>query len=340
MNMNQIPIHKITMLGPSHCAKTTYMYALYGKMGGAGVHGFNLACENDDEGSYMLGGYSGMRHGTPPPKNNLADFRSYRFILTYGYKPRIGFDWVDYRGGALDAESSDIDRQALQARLLESDSVVICIDGEHLKDSLSDQDRNEDAILDMKIHALNKFLTDMHQSKALSADNVLPVVLLITKWDLCKHRKQSEIMEDVKRLFPNFFSPQGEGWYVMVCPFTVGRPFEDVDSDIPIRADARTHWPIMFALRAILERSKALAKQMADNAEAALAEIQNKPKNGIIDRVIFGKKDPSDEDKEAARRRVLATLASLNEMQSNFALIDAEINGQTKEIYRNGVQQE
>lgn len=317
---------KITMLGTSHSGKTCYLHAMHYVMGGRGRQGFNVICENDDQGQAMAEAYEKMRRERiAPPKTAVRDFARYPFVFTYGYKPIMRFEWIDYRGGALEDGASAEDRRALRQHLLESAAIAICISGEHLREELT-EDAADDIAADIGIRGISQFLEEVHETNGIGPNSLFPVVLLITKADLCIHRGQQALVKDVRQLFPSLFKKAPTGWHVMVCPVMLGRNLDSGDklTGGTIRPQY-VHWPIVFAIHAQKHRERrglvAQAATMASTRDALNSQW-----------FLFRWMDSDDierlgKERDEALERAAAIDHELNLLASEIGSSDIYING-------------
>jgi hypothetical protein len=191
-----------------------------------------------------------MEHGKdrwPPPNQGTTE--NYVLEFSYGFKPMLQFEWLDYRGGALRAKPDEHDQKELHAHLMNSESVVLCVSGEHLTEKVDDATLNIKA-RNANINAMNWFLTELAKERQISKERPFPVVILITKYDLCYHRPAKELIEDIQKMFNVLFSTNSNaGWLVMVCPVTLGKDLAQDSENASI--DPRSvHLPLIFAVYA------------------------------------------------------------------------------------------
>jgi GTPase SAR1 family protein len=249
--MSEIPRAKITMLGTTSAGKTCYMLGMYARMQ-MGVEGFTLRSIDLEQELELTDRWDKlvMEHGKdrwPPP--NEGNTENYVFEFSYGFKPLLQFEWLDYRGGALRARPDERDQKILQAHLMESETLVLCVSGEHLTEKVDDATLNVKA-RNANINAMNWFLTELSKQRELSRERPFPVVILITKYDMCAHRPARELIADIKKMFNVLFSEDSNaGWLVMICPVTLGKDLAQDSENASI--DPRSvHLPLIFAVYA------------------------------------------------------------------------------------------
>lgn len=248
---------KITMLADSGAGKTCYMLAMYGGML-TNPHGFSLVAANRDQDIELqalwsnlvqLKGKDRWPQPTLPAQNanpdEAKDTYLYEFLLNYAANPLIKFEWLDYRGGAIVDFSSKNDVQNLNNYLSNSSCLFLCISGEHLQQSVN----NNLALaqVNTKANAINNHLVYLHTTINQRRQKYFPVVITISKYDLCYGKRTREkLIADVKLLFPSLFVP-GSRWIVMICPITLGKKLA-TNPDTGIIKPKNCHLPLIFAL--------------------------------------------------------------------------------------------
>lgn len=241
MMLNDI---KIAMLGTTGSGKTSYLLSMYAMMQ-TGVKGFTLSAKDMDMDLDLVERWEQLIDVEAEdrwPLSNAAAIENYSFNFSYGFRPIMSFDWLDYRGLALSDRSNEQDVQALCNYLADSSCLFLCISGEHL------QDRVTPAIVrQIKSDRMNQFIQQIisnhHQP---TPDRPFPIVILITKYDLCHHREKQAVIEDIKRIFQALFTPNS-GWLVMICPVSLGKELcQDIDRGAIVPVNV--HLPIVFAI--------------------------------------------------------------------------------------------
>jgi len=121
---------KIVMLGHSGAGKTTYLSLMYAEMQD-GIGGFQVRAKNGSQHSQLLADARAIRSSRYPPLTNHR--ASYDLALSYNGSEVLPFTWRDHRGGAASGRTSDAeDVGQLHQDLLESDAIVMFIDGHAL----------------------------------------------------------------------------------------------------------------------------------------------------------------------------------------------------------------
>jgi hypothetical protein len=239
-----------TMLGMSGSGKSTYLLGMYATLS-KGIRNFfvhtpDLDLDTDLTDAWELLGDTGEL----PPPNSEDQYLRYEFEFTRGFMPLARLDWLDYRGGALRSKADDhADTRFLLARLLESDTVYLTLDGGKFRAWL---DGGTGIVRDLR-----RMTVLVQRAVAQRREQGLPVpslVLLITKCDLVADPGEiAPILLEVAKngrlrdLVPVAFQ---EGVTAMLCPVQLGA-FGSAGAE---RVDPATidpfglHRPLLFSL--------------------------------------------------------------------------------------------
>ncbi len=241
MMLNDI---KIAMLGTTGAGKTSYLLAMYAVMQ-TGVKGFTLSAKDMDMDLDLIEKWEQLIDVEAEdrwPLPNAAAIEHYSFNFSYGFRPIMSFDWLDYRGLALSDRSSEQDVQALCNYLADSSCLFLCVSGEHLQDKITPA-----IVRQIKSDRMNQFIQQIISNyRKPTPERPFPVVILITKYDLCHHREKQAVIEDIKRIFQALFTPNS-GWLVMICPVSLGKELcQDIDRGTIVPVNV--HLPIVFAI--------------------------------------------------------------------------------------------
>ena len=235
---------KIAMLGTTGAGKTSYLLAMYAVMQ-TGVKGFTLSAKDMDMDLDLTEKWQQLidiEEEDRWPLPNAAAIEHYSFDFSYGFRPIMGFDWLDYRGLALSDRSGEKDVQELFNYLSDSGCLFLCVSGEHLRDKITPA-----IVREIKSDRMNQFIQQIISNyKQPTAERPFPVVIVITKYDLCHHREKQAVIDDIKRIFQALFTPNS-GWLVMICPVSLGKELcQDIDRGhiVPVNV----HLPIVFAI--------------------------------------------------------------------------------------------
>ncbi len=232
------------MLGTTGAGKTSYLLGMYAVMQ-TGIQGFTLAAKDIDLDLELTERWEqliSLEGEDRWPAPNAAATENYAFDFSYGFRPLIGFEWLDYRGLALSDRSEEPDVRELSDRLRESQCLFLCISGEHLIHPITPH-----TVRNLKSDRMNQFIQQFISNTANpTRDKPFPIAVVITKYDLCHHREKQEIIEDIKQLFQGLFAPNS-GWLVMICPVSLGKELCDNPNSANI-IPVNVHLPVVFAV--------------------------------------------------------------------------------------------
>lgn len=267
---------KITMLGTTGAGKTSYLLGMYAVMQ-TGVQGFTLAAKDMDLDLELTERWEkliSLQGEDRWPTPNAAAMEYYGFDFSYGFRPLISFEWLDYRGLALSDRSTEQDVTELTQYLQASQCLFLCISGEYLMHELTPS-----TVREIKSDRMNQFIQQyISTQKNPTPQKPFPVAIVITKYDLCHHRDREEIIADVKKLFQALFTPNS-GWLVMICPVSLGRELCN-DLDTAKIAPVNVHLPVVFAVYAQLRSYCLKIKAQRELYQQAIESI--KQKNPVI----------------------------------------------------------
>ncbi len=235
---------KIAILGTTGAGKTSYLLGMYAVMQ-TGVKGFTLSAKDMDvdldltERWEKLISVQGEERWPAP---NAAATEHYNFDFSYGFRPIMSFEWLDYRGLALSDRSTEQDVQDLNEYLADCGCLFLCVSGEYLVDQITPV-----AVRAIKSDRMNQLIQQIiSKYKQPAVDCPFPVAVVITKYDLCHHREKQAVIDDIKRLFQALFTANS-GWLVMICPVSLGKELgndPEGGNIIPVNV----HLPIVFAI--------------------------------------------------------------------------------------------
>lgn len=301
---------KITMLGTSGAGKTCYMLGLYSIMQ-LGLEGFTLSTTDLDDDLLLTSLWENLVDNEEkdrwPPGTGIEP-RRYEFDFSYGIKRLIGFDWLDYRGGAMLDTSAKADVQALVNRLQESSCVFLCVSGEFLKEELN-KTQLRSAARKAGVHRMNLFLTDVAKNME-EHQRPFPIVIVITKYDLCYKRGKDKLIEDIKKMFQTLFMPN-EDWLIMISPVTLGKELEN-DSKTGQIDPQYLHLPLVFALYAKFREYAMTEQGQVENTKIRLDTLRN---GNWFQRLFTG------EEERNVASSLEASQSQLQDIQTRMALL-------------------
>jgi len=315
---------KITMLGISGSGKTCYMLGLYAVMQ-LGLQGFTLSTTDMDEDLRLTSLWENLidNEGEDrwPAPTSEGNTHRYEFDFSYGMKPLISFDWLDYRGGAMQDVSTQEDTQTLNKRLRESNCIFLCISGEHLEEEARDDTELMRNARKAGVNRMNPYITDL--AKNLSdRQKPFPIVIVITKYDRCQKRlkdkaSREKLIGDIKKIFNTLFMPN-QDWLIMLCPVSLGKELGDKDKLNSGKIEPKNlHLPLVFALYAKFRES-------ATTEEARLREAK-----GRLDTLKSGnwfQRLLSSDDMQGISGSIQSSQAELQDIQKKMALLAQELS--------------
>ena len=261
---------KITTLGTTGAGKTSYLLGMYAVMQ-TGIQGFTLAAKDMDVDLELTERWEKLisiagedRWPTP----NAATMEHYGFDFSYGFRPLIGFEWLDYRGLALSDRSTEQDVIDLVQYLGASECLFLCISGESLVEPITPS-----TVREIKSDRMNQFIQQyISVNKKPDNKNPFPVAIVITKYDLCQDRDRDEIIADVQKLFQALFTPNS-GWFTMICPVSLGKGLCK-DPDNAAIVPVNVHLPVVFAVYAQLRVCGIKLKDRRDSLNQSIKAIK------------------------------------------------------------------
>jgi GTPase SAR1 family protein len=158
---------KVGMLGHTASGKTCFMYGMYYAFSIFETKlPFTLHNEDEREDAMMREIWEQIEDGFRPPGNDV-DIITYKFQLRGDLnRPLIDIAWIDYRGGALQAQPTQEEERALRDQLVGSDCLFLCVESKTLQSDKA-KDRN-------KIGRFGTLTKDLP---------TVPLVILVTKAD-------------------------------------------------------------------------------------------------------------------------------------------------------------
>ena len=306
---------QITMLGVSGSGKTSFMTAMYGMMStGDCLQGFLLSSENVSQHQRLAKNWEELLDDDSRewPESTAGETATYDFNLTHGTKPVIGFDWLDYRGGAIkDPNVNAPDLVQLQERLSSSSSIFICVSGERLATAVKPADFTKTGVSNINNLLVNTF-------NNVKVNNPPALVIVITKYDKCSHRSKAEITAEIKKLFQPWFA-ENSSWLVLVCPVTLGSSLSRDEKSGEIDPKG-IHLPIIFSLVADL------ARQNRDFYDEKLCHVGqlDRLQNGLVSRWLKGRQISTEAHQVAYLENSIQKINT--DLQNLFSVLAADEN--------------
>jgi hypothetical protein len=309
---------KITMLGASGTGKTCFMVGMYSVMR-EGVRGFTFNADPDldlklsDDWDHLV--ETDGEDRWPPPTGNKPI--PYAFDFSYGMNKLAGFEWLDYRGGALRDRSSAADVQELRQHLKGSASIFLCVSGEHLAGEVENRAarvRNQ-----AQVGRMNQYLMEVMRERS----DPPSVAIVITKYDCCADRDRGEVIEEIREIFNPLFA-RDTGWLVMICPVSLGMALAGNPTG-GIIAPTNIHLPVTFSIYAGFMRE---AARMTEAAKAGRDTVNNLS-TGWWSRLV------NKSQIQTGHRTIEISQAQVREMEARMKLLAQDLMGQPR-IYLGG----
>lgn len=288
---------KITMIGNTSSGKSCYMLCMYAFMS-MGLNGFTLNATDPDQDIQLMDQWEELSEENNLPTATVAKSQdepvyNYNFNFSYGAKPLINIEWIDYRGGALTSDSSSDDANVLRENARESDCLFLCVPADILIDRIVEEDGtvNDRAKLKaanprrLAVGKVNSILSliqkDIQQKQG--KDTTIPIAILITKFDLiCNKRSKDEITRDIKELFSLLFTPDS-GWLTMICPFSLGKDItiEENEGKKKLLGEVNPIYvqiPLIFAIYSQLRKDAIDSEYALESTKQKLTDQQKEQK--------------------------------------------------------------
>lgn len=312
---------KITMLGTTGAGKTSYLLGMYAVMQ-TGIRGFTLAAKDMDTDLELTQRWEkliSLKGEDRWPTPNAAAMEYYGLDFSYGFRPLMGFQWLDYRGLALSDRSTEQDVADLVLYLQESACLFLCISGEYLTSELT-----PNTVRQIKSDRMNQFVQQyVSNNKQPNPQQPFPVAIVITKYDLCHHREREDIIADVKKLFQALFTPNS-GWLVMICPVSLGRDLGN-DPDNANIVPVNVHLPVVFA---VYSQLRAYGLRLKSDRDRQTLEIDlARQKNPLLQIIRANQLKEQTVQLETTKAKMIA-------VEENMKLLSQEL--QQASLYFNG----
>ncbi|CAN3985206.1 TRAFAC clade GTPase domain-containing protein [Kitasatospora purpeofusca] len=166
MDLTQL---RLVALGHSSAGKSSCLAAMYTRLA-VGRKGFRLVSADNALAHQLTTSGKLLGRGIyPPPSSRRTELSA---GLEFGRRAVLGFEWTDYRGGALTGSAADDPETAqLLERLTHADAVVVFADTQRLATDPESQDE------------VRRTVVLLHRAVD-EQPTPLPVVLVYTKADL------------------------------------------------------------------------------------------------------------------------------------------------------------
>ena len=322
---------KITMLGYSGTGKTSYMISMYSFMK-LGVNGFTFSEQDLDRDLELTEMWEALIDDRKWPDPNPSNVKEYTFDFSYAFQPIMGFEWFDYRGGALLDRSSNEDVQELTKRVKQSDCLFLCISADDLM--LETKMKRARAI---RADRMNLLIRQIGEAVKPTAKKPFPVAFVITKFDLYPNSDPEPVVDAIKELFPTFWNTHG--WVVSICPVSLGKELGQ-DFNKGEIDPVNVHIPVGFAIYCKLYKEKIQQKIIQQNLKNKENELSQKleelnKKNFFFKWLESDEIDATNYHLERGREKIEVVTQELDETNQKLNLLTQEMI-QNCFIYLNG----
>ena len=201
---------KITMLGTSRAGKTTYLSALLGTLYEGAIDGFRIGPfdSTNEEINKELDKINVLyKEGKWPDGTSGDNVRNLSLSLFKNQNRLVDFDFIDYRGGALDDISLNENSERtmeLSMALMASDVALVFIDSIILYHC-------KNIIVARRHLGVNPIMTVLSKAKErlARAHKKMNVIFVLTKIDAIPENAIPALKERVKELYSNIYSQFG-----------------------------------------------------------------------------------------------------------------------------------
>lgn len=317
---------KVSVIGGKSAGKTCFLHAAYAVLR-RGLNNFFLHASDLNEDNRLMKSWNTLSksgdHKWPP--STPEDLLLYHFTFKRGLtRTLLDFEWTDYRGSILQ-ETSDAASQLI-GQFHQSDVIFFCVDGAELSSPVSERLFEIDNTLGI---SRAKVMLDGLQKR-------VPIVVVITKCDLCKNRYQNELIRDAEILFDAWLT-KGEGWDVMICPITLGMELDESFHDAPI-SPKNVHLPLIYSIfsmqiEVMMEIDREL-KKLRDARTQAEKKIQQLSSGFFAEMVNRPQIEEATREATYATQQIVRVDREAQRVRSDLAALGAELSKAV--MYSNG----
>jgi len=321
---------KITMLGSTGVGKTAYMLAMYYVLGRKGLKDFKLVAERDLDVRLGRQWADLSTRGIWPRPTEQSDFNIMKFRLEYKEKFITNFDFIDYRGGAINETSDSTDAKALYQHMFESDSVMILADAWYIV--------NADEIIADERNQINNIQNLVDDFLRKYPRKPLSISIVLTKFDTVHPDEFLKLQERAYALFERLIkriksrSDYLRGTFIPVAVtgfgrtrITVNEPegvfgLPEVNTEFTKRPDPKyVHWPVLYSIAKEFELTARMAQKSAietmDAATRADAKISFWDDVGSLFSNRASQRDMRNYYREASQREWVNFLNNYDKLQ-------------------------
>ena len=309
---------RITMLGVEGSGKTSYLLGLYSLMQ-LGINGFTLTAKEPDIDLEMTDEWENLvdlQGSDRWPPIDTKGIKQYIFDFCYGLQPLLEFEFLDYSGGAM--ASLPIDNS--------SSCLLLFISGDLLSEELENDSQSHIIARQAGTHIMNRHLLNIKKAKNTTNNDPFPIVIVISKFDMCYQRGKAELIEKIKQIFQPLFIPNS-GWLVMICPISLGKELAD-DRNLGTIAPKNLHLPFVFAL---YSKFREYASYETDKVND-FREVLHNLKSSWLTKML------RSEQLQSVEISLSVSEQRINEIQQKMKLLSEELSN--AELYFSGKEVE
>lgn len=163
----------------------------------------------------------------------------------------MSFKMQDYRGGALNGATEDDEevREGLLKAFKDSTAIIFMVDGQSLSDVLPGSGANLSSVIKAR-HNIS-FIQDLFRLYVQRAgiENVVPILLAITKSDLLDDEMLSQAKKYLKDNLPEIFN-NGSGVFVAITSVSIGENLRNdngvLKGRLVLNQRRNIHIPMLF----------------------------------------------------------------------------------------------
>jgi hypothetical protein len=265
----------MTLLGGAASGKSLFLTGMYSMLN-AGQDDFVLWSKDKiahirlKSSWQQLLNYNGVER-FPPPHSSIPFVDEWDFSLRYNSRFIAPISIIDCKQSLFALENEGGGELATQ--VTRSSCIILCISGEYLINSLNSKEVAMKIARAARIFRMNYFLGEVARRWRPNEQDPFPVVIAITKYDLCAHRPHTDIIEDIKVLFFQLFARDSR-FLTMICPVSIGKELAE-DPERGQIEPVNVHVPIFFSLYAAVRREWMQLENERKNLQSDLSNITN-----------------------------------------------------------------
>ena len=220
---------KFTILGETGSGKTCYLLGMYDELT-MGIGKYTILATNDDDKKNLTRSFNRMLDETRGQERfpeNTSEKSEINFELKYAFETVCSFDWVDYPGDFLNPATNDTsseDYKKVAKNIQSSSTLFICIDGKNLIEGTTAEKIRR--VKRKCCRNINPYLGELMENLKTKNENLPPIVMIITKYDLCmNYTDENEMKAIIFGAFESLFGNKKN--FIAVIPCSLGEKISD-----------------------------------------------------------------------------------------------------------------